>query len=1150
MDVASKNRRALGHSHVERTSLLMQMSEAVTRQGMVLLSGPYGYGKSSLLADFGAFWHSEHSSKPSCPVLELSHGAFQKFVLTYREARRANHPVLEALRRACRSYDASRWAGGSRGRRVLSTVRLFEQLPDAWGALPRVIRPDDATTLYLFIHMAHLIGLERISQTGESAGEQIALSDSLLLMDDVPLLEAGCGCPALYEALRWWMEHGVRCACTASGNARSFMAAFPDAICIPARDLLVSEGEYDLWVHDLCLHRSGSSLQTAHGVPLLLDAARLVRGDEALEDTEVFQTRASRILMQCLSDALPREERSVRDALVLFGSGTLEDIESVCGESGERAVLRLADAYPHLGISAAGSTFRCVAVKMRGAQGLFYRIVEEGRGLAARVVRRLLETGRSERAGEIARMLPATELVAVMADYPLVFADLGLGELMARGLRSVVRRDEGGAVASSKLERLDKARVAIFGGDRLLPRACRTGGEAKAEEDCILDDFDVCRMVRRVWDRVGGGEGAGGARPSRGRGEMGRARRKALALEDSCELLARGAVHGDMPSRLRVRGAILEGAHALGGLAERALLHHIALCDMLLGEFGDAIVVLTPHVCGAREGAGPGGISDDILTADRALAQILAERPEALLGQGASNAGDAREALSGARARMEQRSAAAFIPLALLVEAIALVADGREGQAWGALERCLAMFGTRGSALGQMGSAICLALCCLVQGRCGQAQAFVSLARQLARRLEARRMRELCDLLGTLAGLAEDSPRDQDARLLTVTLLENALRPRVSAPLMVEHAVLEAICGDAQEARDIFEGIARTSRPHVMRLAWLAARCAGAKREAIASLLPAGLSRGLATGSPAVAETATVGGAGVSFASHGDGAPLVVRLFGGMRVMRNGHCIGDEEWGRQKARWLLAHLALFPERALTRERIARMLWPGMGYETSRQGLYAALTTLRGALGQKHGGPAFILTVGDAVRLNLELIDVDVLAFERAARSVLARRDAMPAHDALEACSHIEELYGAGLDLTVDCLGEEGRLRSSALAQLYVDCMAYASGVAYKAGNAQLALWFARAGKRADPYREDVGLATMRALEALSCRGAAADEYLRLAEHLRGEQGIEPSEELNSAYRRIVGKNGREVFASHDKDEVAAVEPSDALVPWA
>lgn len=319
-------------------------------------------------------------------------------------------------------------------------------------------------------------------------------------------------------------------------------------------------------------------------------------------------------------------------------------------------------------------------------------------------------------------------------------------------------------------------------------------------------------------------------------------------------------------------------------------------------------------------------------------------------------------------------------------------------------------------------------------------------------------------------------------------------------------------------------------RPIDIRLACVALRCAGPLYERLVTLMPADLRRELL----AIDPQATLHGMSLTSSARmrnvvGEDreAELRIRLFGGLQVERGGQRIGDEDWGRQKARRLLACLALYPERALSREHVARALWPDANYEAARSGLYAALTTLRGALGQKHGGPAFVLAVGDALRLNLELVEVDVRTFEHLARSVLARRDVLPAGDQLEVCARIEEIYGTGVNLSVDDLGIEGRMRAEELGQLYVDCMVHASHVAGESGNPQLALWFARAAKRASPYREDVCLVLMHALGTLSRRSAAADAYHEVVEHLDEEAGVGPSDELRQAYAQLVeGEDGQ------------------------
>ena len=891
--------------------------------------------------------------------------------------------------------------------------------------------------------------------------------------------------------------------------------------------MVVGQGEYPFWERGLCL-RGEDVLEVTHGIPALLGACRLVKGGAHLAQSDAILGRSARIVASGLHETAPRSADLIRCAIVLLGIGTLGDLVRLGLAVREDDVGELSEKYPHFGIDECCATFSCVPLRVQGSEGLFRQVIAIDAELAARCVSFLLDEGCLRRAGSLARLLPASALVPLLGERPLDFVDLGLDDMVDRGLRQADRRTPPEDVVGGGLLVLDELSSLLRGRKRVVPPRGR--GAAIEDSEAMRTDaargLVLVRAVHEAWARAASGEGQGPSNKAAQLripwGEQGEWANDELATSDLCELMARAAVRGDGAAIGRTRQVLIARAGEQPDPLRRLLLHHVALCDILTGGLSDAIALVTPEATSdagllPSSQAGPVTISGALLAMDLALACLLAERP--------SNGDAGRhslEVLASAHAFLGRRGASLLKPVAALMEAVGLAACGREAQARGPFEEALAAFGSRGSLFGQMRCAAGLAMGCLARTQRGQAQAFVAMVLQLARKLGARHFQELSDLLGTLAGLGKDLPSDQDRRLLETTLLQSALRPRVSTPVELERACLCAARGDEREAQEILAGVSQTMGSVDVRLACLVVRCAGPLRERLVGLLVPELRRDLMAvdpqaALPALSPMGERGGQG-----RDDGHGLTIRLFGGMQVTLNGHRIADGEWGRQKARQLLAHLALYPERALPRERVARMLWPSAtDYTAARAGLYAALTTLRGVLGQKHGGPMFVLSTGDALRLDLELVDIDVRSFERLARTVLTRRGAMPAADVLEACARIEEIYGSGLNLAVDDLGMEGRLRSEEFEQLFVDCMVHASNVASDSGNPQLALWFARAGKRATPYREDVGLALMRALEALSRKGAAIDEYFEVAGHLRDEIGVEPSEKLRLAYAGLV-----------------------------
>ena len=1144
-------RRVADHFHVDRTAVMDRLDEELDRTGIAFLAAPFGYGKTTLLQDMMRVWRRRYGSDARIVSIDLQSAESLQFMASYREARAVGKAPAHAAWHALHAErdlgaEENESGGNALGQGDAASSNGHAQ----WRSrLPRSLRPDEpcAQAILSAVEDEALPWLQSCVQRSDDDSSKADAVHVLIAVDNMPEPREELTQEFLSAALRAWLRLGARILCTSLPSGTLAASQFPEALCLSSSDLAVGAGEYPLWERGLCL-RGDDVLEVTCGIPLLLAACRLAKSGTPLVQCDALLGRAARIVASSLHEPAPRGADRIRRAIVMLGSGTLGDVHSLDIDVREDDVGELAEKYPHLGIDQAASTFACVPLRVRGYEGLFRQAIAAEPELAGRCVSFLLDEGCLRRAGALARLLPTASLVPLLADRPLDFVDLGLDDMVGRGLRQVDRRVQDDGSRAEGLAVLDALSSLLRDRKRLLVGDTERGRTSELHESSSGSEatrgLDLVEGLCAAWARATAGQRAATldetARLRIPWGERDEWLSDSVTTLDLCELMARAAVRGDAPAVGRTRDALVARAAHLADPLRRLFVHHAALCDIMTCDFAHAIALLTPETTSdagltPSAGAGPTTITGALLTMDLALACLLTERPT-----NDTPAHGPLDDLGAARAFIERRGITLLKPFANLMEAVGLIACGREAQARSLLEEALASFGTRGNLFGQLACATGLALGCLTRTQRGQAQAFVAMASQLSRKLGARRLQELTDMFKTLAGLGEDLPSDQDRRLLETTLLESALRPRVSTPVELERAVLCAARGDGHGAQEILAGISQTMRPVDVRLACLAVRCAGPLREHLVGLLPSEMRRDLMAVDPQASQPALSPLDGRLGAAQRDGRGLSIRLFGGMQVTLNGHRIGEGEWGRQKARQLLAHLALYPERALPRERIARMLWPSAGdYAAARSGLYAALTTLRGTLGQKRGGPVFVLSVGDALRLDLELVDVDVRAFERLARTVLARRGSMPAADVLEVCARIEEIYGSGLNLDVDDLGMEGRLRSEEFEQLFVDCMVHASGVASDSGNPQLALWFARAGKRATPYREDVGLALMRALEALSRKGAAIDEYFEVAAHLREEIGVEPSEELRQAYAGLVAEGDA------DGEERAAREGTEA-----
>jgi DNA-binding SARP family transcriptional activator len=200
-----------------------------------------------------------------------------------------------------------------------------------------------------------------------------------------------------------------------------------------------------------------------------------------------------------------------------------------------------------------------------------------------------------------------------------------------------------------------------------------------------------------------------------------------------------------------------------------------------------------------------------------------------------------------------------------------------------------------------------------------------------------------------------------------------------------------------------------------------------------------------------------------------------VRLLGAPALERDGSFVTGRAAQRHRLA-LLALLALSPGNRLGRDRLIATLWPESDAERGRNLLKVATYVLRSALGED-----VLLTVGDELRLNTDLVIVDVAEFDAA----------------VEQGDHARaiELYpGPFLDgfflsdapefeQWVD--GERARLASA-----YAGALEGAADAAAVAGDATTALnwWKLRAAH--DPYDSRVALRLMHAFDAARCHTRA------------------------------------------------------------
>jgi ATP/maltotriose-dependent transcriptional regulator MalT/DNA-binding SARP family transcriptional activator len=242
--------------------------------------------------------------------------------------------------------------------------------------------------------------------------------------------------------------------------------------------------------------------------------------------------------------------------------------------------------------------------------------------------------------------------------------------------------------------------------------------------------------------------------------------------------------------------------------------------------------------------------------------------------------------------------------------------------------------------------------------------------------------------------------------------------------------------------------------------------------------------------------------------SCGPAAPaLSVQTLGGFRVLRDGEPVPVTAWPSRKARDLVKILVTRRGRPVTREALISLLWPGERAERVGNRLSVALSTVRSVLGSRRGAAAHcVVSEGDTVRLDLDVVTVDVLAFLAGARRGLdawrdGRQAAWPLLRTAEAAYTGDFLEDDPYEDWTTELREEARLT-------YVQVAIVLAGHTGGTGEHVTAGRYCLRVLERDQYNEPAHLALTRALRAAGSHGEARRRY-RIYVARMAEIDVEP-----------------------------------------
>jgi predicted ATPase/DNA-binding SARP family transcriptional activator len=229
-----------------------------------------------------------------------------------------------------------------------------------------------------------------------------------------------------------------------------------------------------------------------------------------------------------------------------------------------------------------------------------------------------------------------------------------------------------------------------------------------------------------------------------------------------------------------------------------------------------------------------------------------------------------------------------------------------------------------------------------------------------------------------------------------------------------------------------------------------------------------------------------------------------LQLFGGLRAVR-----GDEVVDRfrsQKFGALLAYLALFSDRAHSREELADLFWPDADPETGRTNLRAGLSSLRRQF-EPPGTPegTVLQTSGRSLIRLGEGITTDVARFTA---SLTAARRAGTTSGKAQHLAQATQVYGGPLlpgHYESWALNERERLQ-----QAYLDALRSLAEYSEQNGDLGQALDWARRALSVDPFSEEAHAGVIRLLMSAGQEAAARRQYDQLSRLLDERLGDTPS----------------------------------------
>jgi predicted ATPase/DNA-binding SARP family transcriptional activator len=253
-------------------------------------------------------------------------------------------------------------------------------------------------------------------------------------------------------------------------------------------------------------------------------------------------------------------------------------------------------------------------------------------------------------------------------------------------------------------------------------------------------------------------------------------------------------------------------------------------------------------------------------------------------------------------------------------------------------------------------------------------------------------------------------------------------------------------------------------------------------------------------------------------------AQLSLSVLGAFQARLNGNALTAFE--SDKARALLAFLAVEADRPHSRAQLAGLFWPEWPEETARSNLRHALANLRRLLDDRHANPPFLWVTRQTLQFNRNSdAHVDAAALQAKLAAHRLRAGEVYASETLQrlqaAVDHYHAPFLSGFYLDGCAAFEEWVLLTRERLQRQVlETLRFLSDHFEQQGEYTQALQSSRRRVDLEPWLEEAHYQVIRLLARTGQRSAALAQYEQCRRMLADELGVTPSEETAALVEQI------------------------------